>query len=151
VSRAVRHLRPSVGLCRWTIHLHCYCVWAFERNSCIYKVDQNSKEPFSACRLICVIASKLSGPNQGCQIFLGPNIPKWEKQVKWPQTIPNCRTLYVDGALSSSWPKKILYWTSPMINLFIMLKNLYINRCVVPVCTSVVCQALQLTRTVRVK
>jgi hypothetical protein len=23
-----------------------------------------------------------------CQIFLGPNIPNWEKYNKWPQTIP---------------------------------------------------------------
>jgi hypothetical protein len=24
---------------------------------------------------------------QGCQIFLGPNLPKREKYIKWPQTI----------------------------------------------------------------
>jgi hypothetical protein len=30
---------------------------------------------------------------QGCQIFLGPNIPKWEKYTKLPQTIPNCHKL----------------------------------------------------------
>jgi hypothetical protein len=26
---------------------------------------------------------------QGCKIFLGPNIPNWEKYTKLPQTIPN--------------------------------------------------------------
>jgi hypothetical protein len=37
----------------------------------------------------------------------------------------------VDGALSSSGPKMILNWTTLMINLFVMLKNLSID--VVPV------------------
>jgi hypothetical protein len=31
---------------------------------------------------------------QGCQIFLGPNIPKREKHTHWPQTIPNGHILY---------------------------------------------------------
>jgi hypothetical protein len=31
---------------------------------------------------------------QGCQIFLGPNIPNWEKYSKWTQTIPNGHKLY---------------------------------------------------------
>jgi hypothetical protein len=30
---------------------------------------------------------------QGCQIFLGPNIPNWEKYNKLPQTIPNSHKL----------------------------------------------------------
>jgi hypothetical protein len=29
----------------------------------------------------------------GRQIFLGPNIPKWEKYTKCPQATPNCHTL----------------------------------------------------------
>jgi hypothetical protein len=32
--------------------------------------------------------------DQGCQIFLGPNIPKREKYTKWPQTIPNDNKIY---------------------------------------------------------
>jgi hypothetical protein len=32
--------------------------------------------------------------NQGCQIFLGPNIPKREKYTKRPQTIQNIYKLY---------------------------------------------------------
>jgi hypothetical protein len=31
---------------------------------------------------------------QGCQIFLGPNIPNWEKYTNWPQTIPTGHKLY---------------------------------------------------------
>jgi hypothetical protein len=31
---------------------------------------------------------------QGCQIFLGPNIPKWEKYTKRPQTLPNVPKLF---------------------------------------------------------
>jgi hypothetical protein len=33
-------------------------------------------------------------PVQGCQTFLGPNLPKWEKYTKGPQTIPNVQKLY---------------------------------------------------------
>jgi hypothetical protein len=32
--------------------------------------------------------------DQGCQIFLGPNIPNWEKYDKRPLTIPNGHKLY---------------------------------------------------------
>jgi hypothetical protein len=32
--------------------------------------------------------------NQGCQIFLGPNIPKWKKYTQWPQILPNGQKLY---------------------------------------------------------
>jgi hypothetical protein len=31
---------------------------------------------------------------KGCQIFLGPNIPKRENYTKLPQTIPNYHKLY---------------------------------------------------------
>jgi hypothetical protein len=31
---------------------------------------------------------------QGCQIFLGPNIPKREKYTKWLQNIPSGHYLY---------------------------------------------------------
>jgi hypothetical protein len=31
---------------------------------------------------------------QGCQIFLGPNIPKRKKYAKWPKTIPKGHKLY---------------------------------------------------------
>jgi hypothetical protein len=31
---------------------------------------------------------------QGCQIFLGPNIPKRGKNTKGPQTTPNSHVLY---------------------------------------------------------
>jgi hypothetical protein len=34
----------------------------------------------------------------GCQIFLDPNIPNWEKCTKGPQTIPNGHKLY------TKWP-----------------------------------------------
>jgi hypothetical protein len=34
------------------------------------------------------------GADQGCQIFLGPNIPKRETYTKWPQTIPNGRKIF---------------------------------------------------------
>jgi hypothetical protein len=34
------------------------------------------------------------GIDQGCQIFLDPNIPKWEKYTKWTQTKPNGHKLY---------------------------------------------------------
>jgi hypothetical protein len=27
--------------------------------------------------------------DQGCQIFLGSNIPNWEKYTKCPKTVPN--------------------------------------------------------------
>jgi hypothetical protein len=36
----------------------------------------------------------ISHENQGCQIFLDPNTPKWEKYTKGPQTIPNGQKLY---------------------------------------------------------
>jgi hypothetical protein len=35
---------------------------------------------------------------QGCQIFLGPNIPKWEKYTKWQKTIHNDHKLYQKGS-----------------------------------------------------
>jgi hypothetical protein len=37
---------------------------------------------------------KFSSGSQGCQIFLGPNIPKCKKYTKWPQTIPKGHKLY---------------------------------------------------------
>jgi hypothetical protein len=35
-----------------------------------------------------------SSQGQGCQIFLGPNIPKRKKYTKWPQIMPNGHVLY---------------------------------------------------------
>jgi hypothetical protein len=32
--------------------------------------------------------------NQCCHIFLGPNIPKPEIYIKWPNTIPNGHELF---------------------------------------------------------
>jgi hypothetical protein len=40
---------------------------------------------------------------QGCQIFLGPNIPNWEKYDKCRQTIPNGRKLYQMAIKYSKW------------------------------------------------
>jgi hypothetical protein len=40
---------------------------------------------------------KISGGEQGCQIYLCPNIPKREKYTKGPQTTPNGHTLYQMG------------------------------------------------------
>jgi hypothetical protein len=40
---------------------------------------------------------------QGCQIFLGPSIPKWEKYSKSPQTIPNSHKLYQMAVKYSKW------------------------------------------------
>jgi hypothetical protein len=40
---------------------------------------------------------------QGCQIFLGPNIPNREKYTKWPPTIPNGHELYQMGVNYSKW------------------------------------------------
>jgi hypothetical protein len=31
---------------------------------------------------------------QGCQIFLGPDIPKRKKCTKWAQTVPNGQILH---------------------------------------------------------
>jgi hypothetical protein len=44
-----------------------------------------------------------NGPVQGCQIFLGPNIPKREKYTKWPKTIPSGHTLYQMAVKYSKW------------------------------------------------
>jgi hypothetical protein len=41
---------------------------------------------------------------QGCQIFLGPNIPNWEKYTKLPQTKPNGHKLYQMAIKYSKWP-----------------------------------------------
>jgi hypothetical protein len=38
--------------------------------------------------------SRKRGEEQGCQIFLGPNIQTWENIPKWPQTVPNRHKLY---------------------------------------------------------
>jgi hypothetical protein len=40
---------------------------------------------------------------QGCQIFLGPNIPKWEKYTKRPLTRPNDQKLYQMAVNYSKW------------------------------------------------
>jgi hypothetical protein len=40
------------------------------------------------CR-VQIILEKSFQSEQGCQIFRGPNTPKWEQFTKWPQTIPN--------------------------------------------------------------
>jgi hypothetical protein len=39
-------------------------------------------------RNLSLIPSQGFCPHQGCQIFLGPNIPKRKKYTKWPETIP---------------------------------------------------------------
>jgi hypothetical protein len=41
--------------------------------------------------------------NQGCQIFLCPNIPKREKYTKLPQTIPNGHKIYQMAVKYSKW------------------------------------------------
>jgi hypothetical protein len=41
--------------------------------------------------------------HQGCQIFLGPNIPNWEKYTKWPQVIPNGHQLNQMDVKYSKW------------------------------------------------
>jgi hypothetical protein len=40
---------------------------------------------------------------QGCQIFLGPNIPKCKKYTKWPQTLPKGHKLYQMAVRYSKW------------------------------------------------
>jgi hypothetical protein len=43
-------------------------------------------------------------PNQkGCQIFLGPNLPKREKYTKGPQTTPNGQPLYQITTNYTTW------------------------------------------------
>jgi hypothetical protein len=42
---------------------------------------------------------------QGCQIFLGPNIPKRHKYTKGPQTTPNGHTLFQVAINYTKWPK----------------------------------------------
>jgi hypothetical protein len=44
---------------------------------------------------------------QGCQIFLGPNIPKRELYTKWPQTVPNGHKLYQLIKKYSKWSQNI--------------------------------------------
>jgi hypothetical protein len=41
---------------------------------------------------------------QGCQILIGPNIPKCKKYNKWPQTIPHGHKLYQMATKFSKWP-----------------------------------------------
>jgi hypothetical protein len=36
-----------------------------------------------------------AGSTLGCQIFLGKNIPKWEKDTKLTQTVPNSYSIAV--------------------------------------------------------
>jgi hypothetical protein len=48
---------------------------------------------------------------QGCQIFLGPNIPKREKYNKWPQTIPNGHKVYQMAMKYSKWSYNIPTFT----------------------------------------
>jgi hypothetical protein len=48
---------------------------------------------------------------QGCQIFLGPNIPRREKYNKWPQTIPNGHKLYQMDIKYSKWSLNIPAFT----------------------------------------
>jgi hypothetical protein len=40
---------------------------------------------------------------QGCQIFLGPNIPKRGKYTKWTQTLPTCHRLHQMAVKYSKW------------------------------------------------
>jgi hypothetical protein len=51
----------------------------------------------------------------------GNIVPNKHKMYQMVIKIPN---VCVDGALSSSGPKMILNWTTPKLNLFIMLENL---------------------------
>jgi hypothetical protein len=57
-------------------------------------------------------------PDQGCQIFLGPNIPKREKYNKWSQAITNDHKLYQIAIKCSKWSKNIptftIQWPSKM-------------------------------------
>jgi hypothetical protein len=49
---------------------------------------------------------------QGCQIFLGPNIPKREKYTKSPQTIPNGHKLGIPNG------RKIFQMVIKYTNIF---------------------------------
>jgi hypothetical protein len=56
--------------------------------------DKKSIRKFSRCHstLPYQLESEIHNRiRQGCQIFLGSNIPKWGENTKWPQTIPNGR------------------------------------------------------------
>jgi hypothetical protein len=50
-------------------------------------------EPLNVSNLNCYHTAR-NVVDQGCQIFLGPNIPNWEKYNKRPQTIPNGHKIY---------------------------------------------------------
>jgi hypothetical protein len=41
--------------------------------------------------------------DQGCQIYLGSNIPNWEKYNMRPQTIPNGHKIYQMAIKYSKW------------------------------------------------
>jgi hypothetical protein len=44
---------------------------------------------------------------QGCQIFLGPNIPTRKKYTRWPQTISRFHKLYQMDVKYSKWSKAL--------------------------------------------
>jgi hypothetical protein len=48
---------------------------------------------------------------QGCQIFLVPNIPKWEKYIKWPQTRPKGCKIDAMAVKYSKWSLNIPTFT----------------------------------------
>jgi hypothetical protein len=77
---------------------------------------------------------------QGCQIFLGPNIPKWENIcTKWPQTIPNGHKLY---QMIKNIPNGHKIWQhiplrGPPTFSRIVIFGLKINHLATPACSGV--------------
>jgi hypothetical protein len=64
-----------------------------------------------ATRRVCQNGRPECGPIQGCQIFLGPNIPNWKKYTKLPQTRPKGCKIYAMAVKYSKWSLNIPTFT----------------------------------------
>jgi hypothetical protein len=58
--------------------------------------------PHYTTKDIQVESSTITSTKQGCQIFRGPNVPKWEKTYQ-PQNVANGHKLYQMAVKYSKW------------------------------------------------